>query len=557
MANGEQQEIERRQNGNDALVIRARTDSNAFILLYDIYYEKIFRYCTVRLGIKQISEDLTSRVFLLASADIRLFHGKTRRQFVQWLCDIATAQIKDYSGKNKFENPGIERTPTVDASLKERLKPKLLSAYGTGKSINIKNIVIAATILIALTAGIFSLTILNKKTPIKISKPVTTVKQPVTPPLPAALPQRKAIVKEEKTKIVPQELIAEDNEPAAIKIGGFVRNTLSEPIEDAVVNVVADGLTDTFKTDANGFWICEDMEANVSTISVTAVYSGYNMAEQPRIANFEQLKKLSFVTVLEKGIAVTGNVVDRQGNPLQATIIKGPFPNGGENKTLCDINGGFRFNKLDPGIEVLTVQCDKASPAVLPVDIKPDMAALTITLEPPNIITGQVVDVNGMPVEGVSVNVSSWQGVSSLQFMTKTDTDGFFQWDSAPADEVLFNIQKSHYMSIQNYAMQSGTEYKIVMQRPLKLSGTITGGKGDEQIQSFRITVGYYFEKDKISWRDEDTVIVSGNKYEIEITEPADFKLKIESDGFAASESPVFSQEQIPAAYDFTVNPEF
>jgi protocatechuate 3,4-dioxygenase beta subunit len=53
------------------------------------------------------------------------------------------------------------------------------------------------------------------------------------------------------------------------------------------------------------------------------------------------------------------------------------------------------------------------------------METLTFTLAPPNIISGQVIDMNGDPLAGADISVASWQGTSSLVFSTKTDAHGF------------------------------------------------------------------------------------------------------------------------------------
>ncbi|MCD4830578.1 MAG: RNA polymerase sigma factor [Anaerohalosphaeraceae bacterium] len=85
-----------KNNYQDTLVNLAVMDSTAFGLLYDIYYDKIFRYCLHRLYIRQVAEDVTSNVFLAAAGGIKKFRGKTRAQFACWLYKIATNKINQY-----------------------------------------------------------------------------------------------------------------------------------------------------------------------------------------------------------------------------------------------------------------------------------------------------------------------------------------------------------------------------------------------------------------------------------------------------------------------------
>lgn len=560
MANGDLQETDRRQSGEDLLVLRAWIDSSAFILLYDIYYEKIFRYCLVRLRVRQITEDITSTVFLCASADIRRFKGRTRREFVAWLCKIADAQLKKYLRNNSLQHIDIEKVTNIDSGHKEKLKSKILSAYGTGKSKTGLNIFYCTAAVAVLVAVIILLNIASKKpqppdTPQTIITPLVMkeIKAPLQPRLRQSPPPPRPVIEAKKPEIEP-----EIEEPEIIEIGGIVKNQESEPIEGASVKVIADGLTKIFKTDANGLWFWDDFVAqDVLNIELMATHPGYIMPERFQKTKVEQLDTLSFVTVLEKGITVIGNVVDWQQVPLQAAVTKGPFPKGPADSVICDANGWFRFNKADTGIEIFTIQRQGASPAVLPVEIKPGMEPIFVTLEQPHTIQSQVVDINEVPVEGADVSVSFWQGVGSLKFTAKTDADGFFQWDSAPPDEVLFDIVNKGFMSVRDYAMHSGIVHKILLLKAFRIRGKIYSSEPTEPVESFIATIGYYFEKDKITWQDANSVIFSGYEYEMNITEPVDFKLKIQSDGFEMAESPVFSSEQNLTEYDFVLKPEF
>ena len=55
---------------NDDLVLRARTQANALGQLYEIYYDRILRFCVHRLFNKEIAEDITSTVFLEVAQQI-------------------------------------------------------------------------------------------------------------------------------------------------------------------------------------------------------------------------------------------------------------------------------------------------------------------------------------------------------------------------------------------------------------------------------------------------------------------------------------------------------
>lgn len=110
---------------------RAMLDGAAFGTLYDMYYEKVFRYCVNQIRSRQIAEDITGAIFLSASQNILKFRGKTRTEFLDWLFVIAEAKIKIFSkGKQfpEFQNdPGEDDLP--NSAHKEKLRSKIISSF--------------------------------------------------------------------------------------------------------------------------------------------------------------------------------------------------------------------------------------------------------------------------------------------------------------------------------------------------------------------------------------------------------------------------------------------
>ncbi len=87
-----------RTEDND-LVLRAKTQAEALGRLYELYYERIFRFCVHRLFNKEIAEDVTSAVFLQVARGIRGFKGRSEQDFRNWLYAIAANQANAYIRK--------------------------------------------------------------------------------------------------------------------------------------------------------------------------------------------------------------------------------------------------------------------------------------------------------------------------------------------------------------------------------------------------------------------------------------------------------------------------
>ena len=88
-----------KQTDADDIVLRARTEAEALGQLYELYYERIFRFCVYRLFSKETAEDVTSVIFLEVARRIRSFSGKTEQDFRNWLYAIAVNQANAYIRK--------------------------------------------------------------------------------------------------------------------------------------------------------------------------------------------------------------------------------------------------------------------------------------------------------------------------------------------------------------------------------------------------------------------------------------------------------------------------
>jgi len=89
-----------RQTEDDDLVQRARTEADALARLYEMYYERIYRFCAHRLFYKEIAEDVTSTVFLEVARRIGGFRGQREQDFRNWIYTIAVNQANAYIRKS-------------------------------------------------------------------------------------------------------------------------------------------------------------------------------------------------------------------------------------------------------------------------------------------------------------------------------------------------------------------------------------------------------------------------------------------------------------------------
>jgi RNA polymerase sigma-70 factor (ECF subfamily) len=105
-----------------ALVAAAREEPQAFLALYDRYFDRVLGYVRLRIRDESICEDVTSTVFTTALAELRRFRGDGT--FAGWLFQIARNAVRD-----------VQRAPTAvplpdddEASSEPDLDERLLAS---------------------------------------------------------------------------------------------------------------------------------------------------------------------------------------------------------------------------------------------------------------------------------------------------------------------------------------------------------------------------------------------------------------------------------------------
>ena len=101
---------------NEEYIVQQAIDGNqwAFTQLYDIYFDRIYRYIYVRVRKQAEAEDLTQEVFIKALKAIGAYK-KGKAPFASWLFRIAHNQIIDHVRKHgrNLETSLDDAPPTI------------------------------------------------------------------------------------------------------------------------------------------------------------------------------------------------------------------------------------------------------------------------------------------------------------------------------------------------------------------------------------------------------------------------------------------------------------
>jgi RNA polymerase sigma-70 factor (ECF subfamily) len=77
-----------------ALVRAAQNDAQAFAALYDLYVQRVYRYCYYRTNHAPDAEDLTAQIFMAALEGLQRY--RQDGHFGGWLFSIARKKVADY-----------------------------------------------------------------------------------------------------------------------------------------------------------------------------------------------------------------------------------------------------------------------------------------------------------------------------------------------------------------------------------------------------------------------------------------------------------------------------
>ncbi len=114
-------------------------DKEAFGQVYNVYYDKIFRFAFRRTSLQETAEDITSEVFVSAMKSIGRFKYKGNNSFNAWIYRIANNKICDYFRKN-YRVKTIELEKAGQLEEKKEQSPDAIFAAKTDREEINKNI---------------------------------------------------------------------------------------------------------------------------------------------------------------------------------------------------------------------------------------------------------------------------------------------------------------------------------------------------------------------------------------------------------------------------------
>ncbi len=347
-----------------------------------------------------------------------------------------------------------------------------------------------------------------------------------------------------------------------ITVGGVVRDSDGAPVADAKVLLSFVFNSPDFpagRTQANGVahtaddghWTFGGAPEKPERVMLVAQHPDCPLSSSQSVS-FPAMRNRSLVTIIKRGISIPGIVMDENGKPLAGAQIA-PDSFGLINVVTSDDQGRFLVRGVPRGSRQLLVIASGYAPQALKITASPDTKPIEFRLKKGLILRGRVVDGAGKLVSDAAVVVTKWRDVPRLGVYVKTDADGRFVWDSAPADPVTLSASKERRYSKQTVASAGDAECRLVIEDP-KLSipagvirGTVVDAESGKPIEKFSVVAHAKFKSRPGSSTSSYGDGADG-KYEVPLrsTSTGDYyTIHIEAENYLPVESPDLNHQPV------------
>jgi len=285
---------------------------------------------------------------------------------------------------------------------------------------------------------------------------------------------------------------------------------------------------------------------------------------QPDEKPMEGLRDFSDVQVMTRGIALTGQVRNRNGTTIPNAEVgwleaeRHDLFHRFMPTTTTDANGRFQFPHARPATLVLQVKAIGYAPELKSVLAKQNIEPITIQLGQPRTLTGRVVNSQRGPISGALIVIDTWRNYRSLGVYLESDEDGRFRWTDAPADPVLVNASATGFDTVVQQRVSPGEEAIFTLKRSLSISGRVRDAKTKNVIDNVRVDFGTPgLKPGGFTWARNSRVFSHQGflQASIDIEQTPEFRLRFEANGYEPLESRTFHADERQVEYNVNLTP--
>ena len=370
-----------------------------------------------------------------------------------------------------------------------------------------------------------------------------------------------------------------------VTYGGRVIDDAGEPIEGATVmlraasapveapgNAIVESWSQHERpaTDADGRWSYDDVPSDAEQISLGAYHLDYashmgslsGVYDWDRPESTKALLAGEDVRMLDRGLPVAGRVTDEAGDPVENAEVGLGADRVASNilpPAKTDADGRYRLTARAGEQVTLTFKASGHAPQLHAFTLGSTPAEVDVAMGPPQTLRGTVVDPAGQPIVDAYVFVDGWRDTRTLTATLRTDAEGRFSWDDAPADEVKLDVLANGYADNRGVTATVGGENRITLGQPLVVRGTVVEDATGDPIDAYDVIEGIAREGQPIYWNrrgSDDAPAPDGNAFVRRFTRGSDaVAVRIEASGYLPADSPTWPMSGGEIEHEFRLKP--
>ena len=312
---------------------------------------------------------------------------------------------------------------------------------------------------------------------------------------------------------------------SAFHVGGTVVDPEGKPVADATVKLHrfwpasfpratqgedAEFAAQTHTTGADGRWSAGHVSAElIERIFIMGSHTNFiatrvSMGGRPDIIS--ALQAGTHRLQLARGLSARGRVVNEQQQPIVgAEVVAGRKYSENRRKARTDEQGRFTVLNVDTGRVDFAASADGYAPGFKTQDVGAATEEIVIQLEKGATIRGVVQDESQQPIQDVRVVLEGDSTYDRIDFSTKTDAEGKFEWRSAPNQPVPFYVGKEGYQQKRNVMLKPDFANVVTLQLNRKITGQVVDAETEKPVTRFTAASGRVYSDDRFSANSSET----------------------------------------------------
>ncbi|WP_165224788.1 sigma-70 family RNA polymerase sigma factor [Aquisphaera insulae] len=333
------------------------------------------------------------------------------------------------------------------------------------------------------------------------------------------------------------------------------------------------------RTGTDGRWSFSGVPAEAGSIRLGTYHHGY-LTESNFFNETEDFRPLSAlrdgsaILRLHRGTPVEVTVRSTSGQPVPNAEVFYGLGRGYGNAippAKTDSRGRLMLG-IKPGTtSSLIARAPRLGPVLESIRVGDRPLRVDLTLPPPRVLTGTVLDTARRPIAAASVQVS-WSGPATrpgedrgsqaIAASLITDADGRFTWKEAPAGGIRVSAGARGFAADPGRVVEAGTEHEheIVLTPPTLVTGTVVDAETGRPIPRFTVSCGSVSNPDvPLIWQRGDDIDRDAKKspgaFEYAFASPSHRQvLRVSAEGYLPEETGRFSIEGTPHTFTFRLH---